>query len=84
MIDASKRNGRASLLGNIETPFSFGALWRMVILFLVEGGSLPGFAEVLVTKQVSPALFSWCPSDTGVSAWKVKTGPAVLNPKPRP
>ena len=57
---------------------------RLPILFLVEGTSLPGVAKVLVTEQVTTALFTWCPSDTGVSAWKVKTAPAVLSPTPRP
>ena len=35
-------------------------------------------------QQATPASFTRYPSDTGVSAWKVKTGPAVLSPKPRP
>ena len=68
----------------IETSLSSATPWRMAILFLAEETSLPGVAKVLVTKQVTPTLFTWCPSDTGVSVWKVKTGPAVLSPKPRP
>ena len=41
-------------------------------------------SKVLATKQATPASFTWRLSDTGVSAWKVKTGPAVLSPKPQP
>ena len=48
----------------IETLFSSATLRGVAILFLVEEGSLPGVAKVLVTKQATATLFTWCPSDT--------------------
>ena len=59
-------------------------LRRVLFLFKGTPPSRVVANKVLVTKQATTALFTWFPSDTGVSAWKVKTGPAVLSPKPRP
>jgi len=68
--DSHKRRGRTAtglLLSYITFPpfFVEGATglpsrccqWRKatLLLFLVEGASVPGFAKVLVTKQATPA-----------------------------
>ena len=84
-IESALPDARKTLRENpAGSSWLLGAVRGGGFLFLVEGTSFPGFAKVLVTNQVTPALFTWLPSDTGVSDWKMKTGPAVLSPKPQP